>query len=202
MVMKRNTRKLAVLAFIAALMIIVAMTPLGYLAIGPVGISFNTIPVTIGAITLGPACGAILGIIFGFTSFLFSTSPIIQIMRSLNLLLGGLVCFLPRILEGILAGYISRGFGKTKIPKPVTYGATGLITAFFNTVLFAAGVLLVFGNSQEIMEMWTELAPDRNALVFICALTGTAAVIEWSATALVTSAVCSALYKSKLLRGI
>ena len=197
-----GTKKLAMLAFTAALMIIVAMTPLGYLAIGPLGISFNTIPLTIGAITLGPACGAILGIVFGFTSFLFSTSPIIQIMRSLNLFLGVMVCFFPRILEGFLAGYIVRGFNKTSLSKPVSYGATGLITAFLNTILFAAGVLLVFGSSEEIMNMWAELTPDGNSIVFICALSVIAAIIEWSATAVVTSAVCSALYKSKLLRGI
>ena len=57
------------LAVLIAIMLILAFTPLGYLRIGPLAISLMTIPVVIGAMILGPAGGAVLGLVFGLTSF-------------------------------------------------------------------------------------------------------------------------------------
>ena len=57
------------LAVLIAIMLILAFTPLGYLRIGPLAISLMTIPVVIGAMILGPAGGAVLGLVFGLKSF-------------------------------------------------------------------------------------------------------------------------------------
>ena len=54
----------------AAILLLMAYTPLGYLNIGPLAISFNVIPVAISAVVLGPVGGAVAGAIFGLTSFL------------------------------------------------------------------------------------------------------------------------------------
>ena len=57
----RNTntqvRQTALTAVLAAVVLLMAFTPLGYLRIGPVSITFLVIPVVIGGMTLGP-CGA------------------------------------------------------------------------------------------------------------------------------------------------
>lgn len=58
------------MAILVAIMLIFAYTPLGYLKAGPIEITFMVLPVAIGAIILGPAVGAILGGIFGVTSFI------------------------------------------------------------------------------------------------------------------------------------
>ena len=47
-----------------------AYTPLGYLNIGPLAVTFNVIPVAVCAIVLGPTGGAIAGAVFGLTSFM------------------------------------------------------------------------------------------------------------------------------------
>ena len=68
--MKKNkTLEMVQLAVLIAIMLILAFTPLGYLRIGPLAISLMTIPVVIGAMILGPAGGAVLGLVFGLTSF-------------------------------------------------------------------------------------------------------------------------------------
>lgn len=59
------------MAILIAIMIILAFTPLGYLKFGLIEITLMVIPVAVGAIVLGPLCGAILGGVFGITS-LFS----------------------------------------------------------------------------------------------------------------------------------
>lgn len=65
-----KTTQLTILGLMTAVLLLMAYTPLGYLNIGPLAITFNVIPVAICAITLGPAGGAAAGAVFGLTSFL------------------------------------------------------------------------------------------------------------------------------------
>lgn len=65
-----KTRKLVQMAILIAVMLILAFTPLGYLKVGAIEITFMTIPVVVGAIILGPTAGAVLGGVFGLTSFI------------------------------------------------------------------------------------------------------------------------------------
>ena len=59
-----KTGKMVQLAILAAIVVLMAFTPLGYLQIGVVKITFLMIPVVIGAIILGPGAGAVLGAVF------------------------------------------------------------------------------------------------------------------------------------------
>ena len=65
-----GTRRLTQLALLAALLLVMNFTPLGYLQVGPLSMSLMSIPVAIGAMLMGPVDGAILGGVFGATSFL------------------------------------------------------------------------------------------------------------------------------------
>ena len=49
-----KTMKLTILGLMTGVLLLMAYTPLGYLNIGPLAITFNMIPVAICAITLGP----------------------------------------------------------------------------------------------------------------------------------------------------
>lgn len=194
-----NTRKLVMLALLAAVLFLMAFTPLGYLKIGPLSITFNTIPVAIGAVALGPVCGAILGAVFGVTSVM-GGSALVMTLMSINPFFAGILCFVPRILEGFFAGLIAKGFNKTKLAKPAAYGITGLLTAFMNTLFFMSALVLLFGGTEFIQEKWAALAPGQNVIVFVCAFVGINAVIEMASTAVVTSAVSCALNKAKLIK--
>lgn len=70
-----NTSKLVILGLMTGILLLMAYTPLGYLNIGPLAITFNVIPVAIAAITLGPAGGAAIGAVFGMTSFYSASAP-------------------------------------------------------------------------------------------------------------------------------
>ena len=63
-----NTSKLVILGLMTGILLLMAYTPLGYLNIGPLAITFNVIPVAIAAITLGPAGGAEIGAVLGRAS--------------------------------------------------------------------------------------------------------------------------------------
>lgn len=193
-----KTRKLVMLALLAAVLVLMAFTPLGYLKVGPLSITFNTIPVAIGAVTLGPICGAVLGAVFGFTSFSGGSALVMSLM-SINPFLAGILCFVPRILEGFLAGVIGRLLCRKVPARPVAYGLTGLLTALMNTVFFMSALVLLFGQTEFVQEKWMAIAPGKNVILFVVAFVGVNAVVELFSTGIVTSAVGTALYKSKLV---
>ena len=59
----QKTLKLVETAMLAAIVVLMSFTPIGYLKIGALSITFIMIPVVIGGITVGPAAGAVLGAI-------------------------------------------------------------------------------------------------------------------------------------------
>ena len=67
---KFTTSQLTILGLMAGILFLMAYTPLGYLNIGPLAVTFNVIPVAVCAIVLGPTGGAIAGAVFGLTSFM------------------------------------------------------------------------------------------------------------------------------------
>ena len=69
-VKKVDVRKMAIIGVLAAISIMLSMTPLGFIPIGPTNATIMHIPVIIGAIVEGPLVGIPVGFIFGATSLL------------------------------------------------------------------------------------------------------------------------------------
>jgi uncharacterized membrane protein len=107
---KSKTLKLAQLALLVAVVLVMAYTPLGYLRTLGLEISFLMIPVTIGAIVLGPVEGAILGLVFGLTSFAtcFGSSAFGATLLAVNPVFTFVTCVIARVLAGYLAGIVLR----------------------------------------------------------------------------------------------
>ena len=72
--MKKDTRYLVSVALMAAIVILLANTPLGMIQLPIIKATTVHIPVIIGAILLGPSAGAILGAIFGICSLISNTT--------------------------------------------------------------------------------------------------------------------------------
>ena len=141
---------LSELAVLVALLIIMQFTPLGFLKLGAIEITFMTIPVIIGAIVLGPTAGAILGFVFGMTSFMqcFGMSAFGTLLLSMNPFYTFIVCVVSRTLMGFLTGLIFKGLTKIDKTKIVSYTVSSLSGALLNTVLFTGLILLLFWPSQ------------------------------------------------------
>ena len=104
-------RKLILAAIFIALIIMLAFTPmLGYIKIGPLSITTVIIPVVIGAVVLGPAYGALLGFIFGLTSFLqcFMGDAFGAALVGISPFRTFITCIVPRVLVGIVPGLLFR----------------------------------------------------------------------------------------------
>ena len=66
---KNDIRTLTRLALLVAIALVMKAVGLGSVPVGPLYMSFLTLPIAVGAITMGPAAGAILGGVFGAVSF-------------------------------------------------------------------------------------------------------------------------------------
>ena len=117
--MNRSSRtvKLVEMALLVAIILILAFTPLGYIKTLGLEITLIVVPVTIGAIILGPLGGAVLGAVFGITSFIqcFGMSPFGAVLLGINPFGTFVVCVVSRILMGWLTGLIYKGL--SKFPK-------------------------------------------------------------------------------------
>lgn len=197
---KTDVRQLTLLGLLAAVMVILSATPLGYLNIGVLAITLNVIPMGIAAVALGPTGGAVIGAIFGLTSFLQclgvgGTSAMGVITFGISPILTFIQRFIPRLLVGLIIGFLHKYLAK-KIGKKTACFITGFFAAFLNTVLFMTALVLLFGNTDYMQE----LIAGRNIIVFICTFVGINAVFEMIASTLITGAVGSALYKAKAIK--
>lgn len=188
----QKTQKLAVTSLLSALIIVMAFTPIGYLKIGvAIAITFIPIPVAIGAIVGGPACGAILGAVFGITSLIqcFGLDPFGTNLMSINPLFTALLCIVPRILMGVISGLLFKALNKKIKSTIVTYGISAFSGGFLNTVLFVGFLILLFRNSAVFSDY------DGNILAIVTSLVTINAVIEWIACLFLGTAVAKAISK-------
>lgn len=197
---KINTKHLVLLGLITAVLLLMAYTPLGYLNIGPLAITFNVIPVALAAIIVGPAGGAVAGAVFGLTSFLQcvgigGTSAMGAILFNINPLLAFIQRFVPRVLDGLLLGYIFRGVKKLTNPY-ISCAVTGFCSAFLNTAFFMSALVFLYGNTEYVQG----LIGGKNILLFICSFVGINAVAEMISSTVLTSAIGTALIKSRLVQ--
>ena len=195
-----DTRMMVTTAMLCAILLVMSFTPLGYLNIGPLAISFNMIPVAIAAIALGPVGGMILGAMFGITSFLQclgigGTSAMGVILFEINPFLAFIQRFVPRLLAGLIAGFVYKGVKKLSNPTIACF-ATGFSAALLNTVLFMTALVLLFGKTDYLQG----LIGGRNILVFICAFVGINAVVEMVAASLIVGVVGKVLSKFLIRR--
>ena len=196
---KFTTTQLTMLGLMAAVLLLMAYTPLGYLNIGPLAISFNVIPVAISAVVLGPTGGAIAGAIFGLTSFgqcigLGGTSAMGAMLFSINPVLAFIQRVVPRLLDGICLGYIYKAMRK-KTNVYVSCAVTGFFSAFLNTLFFMTALVGLFGNTEYVQG----LMGGRNIIIGCCMMVGINAVCEMVSSTVITGAVGAALSKAHLI---
>ncbi|MCR5273434.1 MAG: ECF transporter S component [Lachnospiraceae bacterium] len=197
---KLSTKQLTILGLMTAVLLIMAYTPLGYLNIGPLAITFNVIPVAIAAITCGPLGGAIIGGVFGLTSFgqcigIGGVSAMGATLFAINPFLAFVQRFIPRLLDGLIIAFIYKGVHKATKKVSVSAFVTGFFSAFLNTVFFMSSLVLLFGNTDYVQEM----IGGRNIIVFICATVGINAVCEMISSTILTGIIAVALGKAHLL---
>lgn len=187
---KEKIQRLAINAALCALIAVLAFTPLGYLKIGVVSITFISIPVIIGAIINGTASGAFLGGVFGLTSFLqcFGMDAFGTTLFSINPFYTAIMCFIPRILMGLFCSLIYKGMSSKCKNSIVNFAVTSVSGGLLNTVMFVGALILLFGNSEYLRTFGDSIPAIISVLVTFNA------AIEWAACLIIGTAVAKASF--------
>ena len=153
---KHDTRWVVSVALMAAIVIVLANTPLGMIQLPVIKATTVHIPVIIGAILLGPMAGGILGFVFGVCSLVsntmaptllsFAFSPFMSttgIPGAIKAIWVSVGC---RILIGVAAGWLWILFKKVKLNQIVALVLTGFLGSMVNTVTVMGSIYLLFAQ--------------------------------------------------------
>lgn len=188
-----KTKKLVLYGFLTAIIFLMAFTPLGYLRTAGLEITFIMIPVIVGAIMMGKNAGAILGGIFGLTSFFqaaFGASPFGATLFSIQPVYTFLLCMVPRILMGFLCGLFFQLLKGKQKPRLYAFALSSLSGALLNTLFFMTALLLMFGKSDYIQSMQGALPVFQFVLAFV----GINGLVEALVCFVAGTAVSKAIY--------
>lgn len=156
---RKRVSFMTMLAVLIAIEVIIAVTPLGSLpAIGPIVMTIAHIPVIIGAVVLGLKGGLIMGIVYGVLSFLVWTfmppSPIAFLFTpfySLGEISGNfwslIICFVPRILIGLLTYFLINVIYRVSKNKFVCNFFGAFVGNFISSLILLAFVYIFFGQA-------------------------------------------------------
>ena len=196
---KRNkVAQMTLLAMLVAILIVLAYVNIPM----PMGLSitFNMIPVAIGAMAMGLPGGMIVGGAFGLISFLqcfgiFGSSALGAALVNISPVLMFIQRFVSRLLVGVIAALVYRALCRTKAPLYVRGAVTGFCAAFCNTLFFMTLLVWFFGSSEKLAGPIAE----KGVLMYIITSVGINAVVEMAVAALVTGAAGAALKKARLI---
>lgn len=194
---KQKTQKLVLAAVFTALIIVMSFTPLGYLRIGFVSISFMTIPVALGAILLGPVYGAYFGLLFGITSFIqcFTGDLFGAMLVGISPVFTAVMCIIPRTLIGLLCGLIFLGIKKASKNDIGAFLTSSLSAPLINTLLFMGSMMLFFYNNPAFHTGLEGLGITGYTNIFslLWIMIGTNGIIEFFVCGIVSFALSKSL---------
>lgn len=204
-----KTLGLVQLSLFSGIIVVMAFVPfVGYIPLGFTRATIIHVPVIIGSLLLGPKKGAFLGGVFGLTSLInntvnpTATSFVFSPFISIGDLHGGIysliICFIPRILVGVLPYFVFRLVAgrKHEISRnrysaaACTAGIAGSLT---NTLLVMNMIYLFFrepyaaANETSVSTLYT----------FILGIIGMNGVPEAIVAGIIVTGVCVALRKTR-----
>ncbi len=198
---KKKTLKMVQMAILIAVLLVMAFTPLGYLRVGMLSISFLPIPVAIGAMLIGPGAGAVLGAVFGLTSFAqcFGTDAFGTTLMLINPFLTFLTCVPTRALAGYCVGLLFRVIYPRDKTKTVSFFIGGALGAVLNTFFFMSVLVLCFWHTEYIQELNKSMG-GHGVITFVLLFIGVNFVFETvaacAAGGVITKAVSKAVGRS------
>ena len=153
---KPDTRYMAALAMLSAVLLVMGMTGIGFIPLPVIKATTMHIPVILGAILLGPGAGAALGGVFGLCSiwantttpgllsFAFSpfmtTEGLPGVAKSLWIALG---C---RILFGLVAGLLWKLIKKLSVKDYIALPVTAVVSTLCHTFFVMGSIYFLLAQ--------------------------------------------------------
>ena len=153
---KKDTRWLTSVALMAAVVILLANTPLGMIQLPIIKATTVHIPVILGAILLGPMAGAILGAVFGVCSLIsntvtptllsFAFSPFMSMTGMSGAVKAVWISVGCRMMIGIISGWFWILVKKCKLNHFIALPIAGFLGSMVNTVFVMGSIYLLLAS--------------------------------------------------------
>ena len=153
---KKDTKWMVSVALMAAIVIVLANTPLGMIQLPIIKATTVHIPVIIGAVLFGPLAGAILGGVFGICSLIsntmaptllsFAFSPFLSTTGIPGVLKALWISIGCRILIGVVAGWLWILLEKFHTNQTISLPVVGFVGSMVNTIAVMGSIYLLFAQ--------------------------------------------------------
>lgn len=150
----KDTRWMVGVAMMAAIVILLANTPLGLIQLPVIKATTTHIPVIVGAILLGPLAGGLLGGVFGICSMISNTfapvatsmcfSPFLSETGLVGAVKAVWVSVGCRILIGVVAGWLWVALKRLKVTDIIALPVVGFVGSMTNTIAVMFSILFLF----------------------------------------------------------
>lgn len=194
-----NVRFLAQLGLLAAIEIVMKLIGLGSVPVGPLYMSFLTVPIAVGAMTLGPSAGAILGAVFGLVSFkdaITGASAMTGVFFQISPVHTFILCVVMRAIMGFCVGLLFKALRLIDRKGGWSYFIGAISAPLLNTLFFMGYIVAVFYQTEYIQGLVSTKGAS-NPLMFVVLLVGVQGLIEaivcCAAGGVITRAVSSFL---------
>lgn len=206
---KTDIRWLVSVSLMAAIIVILANTPLGMIQLPIIKATTVHIPVIIGAILLGPLAGGILGAVFGICSLIsntmaptllsFAFSPFMSTTGLLGAVKAIWISVGCRILIGVIAGWLWILFKRIKMNKKIyqviALAITGFLGSMVNTITVMGSIYILFARQYAEVK---EVAITAVWGLIMGTITASG-IPEAIAAAILVSLITKVLLKSRLV---
>ncbi len=192
-----NLKMLTRLALLVAIELVMKAVGLGSVPMGPLYMSFLTLPIAVGAITMGPVAGLVLGGVFGAVSFYDAitggsamTSALFQVSPVHTFIL----CVVTRMLMGLCVALIFAALRKADQAGGWSYILSAMMAPALNTLFFMGYIVLAFYNCDYVQGLVAKNGA-ANPLMFVVLLVGIQGVAEFLVSGILGGVVARAVAK-------
>ncbi|SOC42689.1 ECF transporter S component [Ureibacillus acetophenoni] len=204
-------KEFALTTIFLSIILLCALTPLGFIHLGVIKATIIHIPIIIASIILGPKIGAMLGFVFGITSIItntiaptllsFAFSPAIPVLGTSQGSFWALfIAIVPRVMVGLIPYYIYKALkkvlkntSKQKLPLLLT----GLFSTFIHTFLVMGSISFLFHDAYA-----EAINANSTGAIFTAVLTVflTNGLVEAALAAFLTAIIAPPLLKQAKIK--
>lgn len=175
------------LALLVAVQFAMRLLGLGKVPVGPLNMSFLTLPIAVGAITMGPLAGLILGAVFGGCSFydaVTGAGGMTTVFMGISAVHTFMLCVGMRMLMGVGCAYVYKLVRKLDAKGTWSYFVGAISAPLLNTLFFMGYICFVFYQTEYVQNLVASKGA-ANPFMFVILLVGVQGLIE--------AVVCGAL---------